>query len=276
MTKTDGSDAANAGAPPQSSVTEFDDGAVFTLHRPSKLNAITGRILHDLEQCLDALLARDARLLVIAGGSDRAFCAGTDVAELRGLSHDAQVEKCIKARNLLVRLSQSPIVSVAAIGGVAYGGGLELAMACTLRIASPSATFSLPEIKLGLVPAYAGTQMLPALVGPARALEIMLTGRILSVEEALSIGLIHRVSQDEGPIDEAALRFGREVTCHSAEAAHAIRKCVDAFGGGLSASGLRAEEECVRAIFDSPDAREGLAAFFEKRAPNFGKNRSSS
>lgn len=242
-------------------VTEIDGGAIFTLDRPAKLNAITAQMLTDLETCLDALEAKGSGLLVIVGRGDTAFSAGTDVQELQQLSHDQQIAKCNRARDLFVRLSRSPIVSVAAINGLAFGGGLELAMSCTLRVAAPFATFSLPEIKLGLLPAYAGTQMLPKIVGRARALEMMLTGRIVSADEALSIGLVHRTSQGNEPIEDAAIRLGREVASHSASAVLAIRECIDASGAGLSADGLQTEQDHVRTVFASAEAREGIDRF---------------
>jgi enoyl-CoA hydratase/carnithine racemase len=127
------------------------------------------------------------------------------------------------ARELLVRLSRSPLVSFAAVNGLAFGGGLEAAMACTLRIAAPHSKVSLPEVKLGLLPAYAGTQFLPALVGPGRALELMLTGRAVAA------------------------------------------------GATVSDAGLAVEAAQVRANFDHPDVREGVAAFLEKRPPRFGR-----
>lgn len=252
---------------PHGEIKEFADGAVFTLDRPSKLNAITMAMLDDLERCLDTQLRRGARLLVLVGRGDKAFSAGTDVQELQQLSHDHQVEKCNRARDLFMRLSRSQVVTVAAINGLAFGGGLELAMSCTLRIASPSATFSLPEIKLGLLPAYAGTQMLPTIVGRARALEMMLTGRVLSAQEALSIGLIHRLSDTDEPIEETAIRFGQDVVRNNAEAVRAIRECVDASAsGGLYASGLKTEEDHVRTVFASAEARQGIDRFMARRA----------
>lgn len=250
---------------PHAIVREFADGAIFTLNRPSKLNAITAQMLADLEHCLDTLLEREASLLVIAGRGDRAFSAGTDVQELQQLSDDEQIKKCDRARNLFVRLSRAPIISVAAINGLAYGGGLELAMSCTLRVATRSAAFSLPEIKLGLLPAYGGTQMLPAIVGHARALEMLLTGRIISAEEALSIGLIHRISEDDAPIEDAALRFGESVVRHSAGAVRAIRECVNAsIGGDISEAGLNTEEQHVRTVFASEEAKQGIAHFLAR------------
>lgn len=247
-------------------VTEIDSGAVFTLNRPAKLNAITTRMLSDLENCLDALEAKGGGLLVIVGRGDIAFSAGTDVQELRELSNDQQVAKCNRARDLFVRLSRSSVVSVAGINGLAFGGGLELAMSCTLRVAAPAATFSLPEIKLGLLPAYAGTQMLPRIIGRGRALEMMLTGRTVSADEALSIGLIHRISQGNEPVEDVAIRFGREVVGHSAGAVQAIRECVDAAGTGLLSEGLKAEEDNVRTVFASAEAREGIDRFLARRS----------
>jgi enoyl-CoA hydratase len=250
---------------PHAAVREFVHGAIFTLNRPAKLNAITAQMLADLEHCLDTLLEREARLLVIVGRGDKAFSAGTDVQELQQLSHDEQIKKCDRARNLFVRLSRAPIVSVAAINGLAFGGGLELAMSCTLRIATRSAAFSLPEIKLGLLPAYGGTQMLPAIVGHARALEMMLTGRIISAEEALSISLIHRISEDDGSIEDAALRFGETVVRHSVGAVRAIRECVNAStGGDHSAAGLKMEEDHLRTVFASEEAKQGIARFLAR------------
>jgi enoyl-CoA hydratase len=252
-------------------VAPLEDGAVFTIERPAKLNALTKPVLLGLAACIDALEARGASLLVVTGRGERAFCAGTDLGELQGLDMGARMAKTSMARDLLVRLSRSRLVSVAAINGLAYGGGLELAMACALRIAAPHASVSLPEIKLGLLPAYAGTQFLPAIVGPARALEMMLTGRAVSAAEAHAIGLVNRIAAAEPPLVEQALAYGREVTRFSPTAIEAIRACVAAAGPVVTDAGVAVEDAQVRANFDSPDAREGVAAFLEKRPARFGR-----
>jgi len=254
------------------SIESVPEGAVFRIERPAKLNALTKPVLQGLAACVDALEARSARLLVVTGAGERAFCAGTDLGELRGLDAEARLAKSAMARALLVRLSRSPLVSVAAINGLAFGGGLELAMACTLRIAAPHATMSLPEVKLGLLPAYAGTQFLPAIVGKARALEIMMTGRTISADEALAIGLVHRTAAHGTPVLDQALAFGREVVRWSPGALAWIRRCVDAAGPEVGETGLAVEDAAVRATFDSADAREGIAAFLEKREPRFGQD----
>lgn len=256
---------------PPYTVQPIEDGAIFTIERPAKLNALTRPVLVGLAACLDVLESRDARLLIVTGRGERAFCAGTDLGELQGLDMAARMAKTDMARDLLVRLSRSPVASVAAINGLAYGGGLELAMACLLRIAVPGAAVSLPEIKLGLLPAYAGTQFLPAIVGPSRALEMMLTGRALPADEAHAIGLVHRIARDGEPLVDQALAFGREVSRFSPGAIAAIRACVAAAGPVVTDAGLAVEEAQVRANFDSADAREGVAAFLEKRPARFGR-----
>ncbi|MCX7230444.1 MAG: enoyl-CoA hydratase/isomerase family protein [Burkholderiales bacterium] len=256
---------------PDYTVEPIAEGAIFTIERPAKLNALTKPVLLGLAATLDALEAGGARLLVVTGRGDRAFCAGTDLGELQGLDMAARMAKTSMARELLVRLSRSRLVSVAAVNGLAYGGGLELAMACTLRIAAPHVNVSLPEVKLGLLPAYAGTQFLPALVGPGRALEMMLTGRAVAVDEALAMGLLNRVATPDGPLLEQALAFGREVTRHAPSAIAAIRACVAQAGSTVTDAGLAVEDAQVRANFDHPDAREGVAAFLEKREPRWGR-----
>ena len=253
------------------SIEAIPEGAVFRIERPTRLNALTRPVLLALAACLDELEARDARLLVVTGAGERAFCAGTDLGELQTLDPETRIAKSTMARELLVRLSRSPVVSVAAVNGLAFGGGLELAMACTLRIAAPHATLSLPEVKLGLLPAYAGTQLLPAIVGKARALEIMMTGRRISSDEALAIGLVHRLAEHGTPVLDQALAFGREVVRWPAGALAWIRRCVDAAGEQVTHAGLAVEDAAVRANFDSADAREGIAAFLEKREPRFGQ-----
>ena len=251
------------------SIETLPEGAVFRIERPAKLNAITRAVMQGLSDCLDQLEARRARLLVITGSGERAFCAGTDLAELQGLTLEARIAKSDASRALLVRLHRSRVMTLAAMNGLAFGGGLELAMASTLRMAAQHVTMALPEVKLGLVPAYAGTQLLPSIVGKARALEIMMTGRTVGSAEALSIGLVHRLANDSSPLIDQALAFAREITRWSPGALAAIRACVDAAGDQVSDEGLAVETRWVNDNYGSDDAREGTAAFLEKRPPRF-------
>ena len=253
---------------PEYQIQRLDDGAVFKLTRPAKLNAITKPILLALADCITELETAGKKILIITADGDKAFCAGTDLAETQSAPLPQRLDKSAMARDLLVRLSRSRLISVAAINGLAFGGGLELAMACTFRIAATHASFSLPEIKLGLLPAYAGTQFLPALIGKARATELMLTGRAIKADEALAIGLItQRV--DAQQLLPASLALAREVTAFSALAIDGIRHCVAAADSSVSDAGLRVEDDTVRRVFVSDDAKEGVAAFLEKRKAHF-------
>jgi hypothetical protein len=166
-------------------LTWHEDCAVFRIRRPRSLNALTKGVLEALSGCLDEVEARGVRALVIVGEGEKAFCAGTDLAELTTLSDEARHAKTGFARDLLVRLHRSKVVSVAAVNGLAFGGGMELALACTFRIAAPHASFALPEVKLGVFPVYGGTQFLPAVVGQARAVDLMITGCTVDCAEAL-------------------------------------------------------------------------------------------
>jgi len=255
--------------PAEFDIESLPDGAVFRLTRPAKLNAITRPMLLGLARCLDDLESRGKRVLVIIGDGDRAFCAGTDLAETREMPQDERLDKSEMARRLFARLSRSPLVSVAALNGLAFGGGLELAMACTFRVAAPHASVSLPEIKLGLLPAYGGTQFLAALVGSARALDLMLTGRRVPADEALAMGLLSRVlAPGEDPLARA-LELAREVARFSPQAVAGIRRCVAGAGARVTDEGLELEDAVVREVFVTDNAREGVAAFLEKRPPRF-------
>ena len=254
-------------------VETLSSGLLLRITRPTKLNAITKPILLGLEACLDRLESAEQTsakqsILIITGSGPKAFCAGTDLAETSVMSKAERETKTVMARSLLVRLSRSKVLSVAAINGLAFGGGMELAMACTFRVAAHHATFSLPEIKLGLLPAYGGTQFLPPLVGQARALEIMLTGQVLSAAQAHDIGLVNRLTSAESLLDDA-LAMAAEVTRFSPLAIQAIRDCVAAAGDGVSEAGLNVEDQAVRKVFTSDDAQEGIAAFLEKRPAVF-------
>lgn len=246
-----------------------DQTAIFTIVRPEKLNAITAAVLDGLTSVLDELEAGKGRALIITGTGEKAFCAGTDLAESAALDQEAADAKTLRARALFARLYHSPISSIAAINGLAYGGGLELAMACTLRIAQAHVRLSLPEVKLAVIPAYGGTQMLPALVGRGRALDMMLTGRAVAVEEALGMGLINRIADPETPLLEQAHGFLSEITRHSQVAINAIRECVAAASDSVTAAGLAVEDTAMRRAQGSADAVEGVTAFLEKRTPNY-------
>ena len=202
--------------------------AVLTLNRPKALNALNGPMLDALDAALDAAL-RDRKRAVVLQGSGRAFSAGADLKE----AHADPMDRVKRVHGLVCRLQQLPIITVAAVDGFALGGGLELAMACTFRVAGPDAMMGLPEIKMGMMPGFGGTQLLPRLVGAANALEIMLSGEPLDATAALRLGLVNAISATTADVLPAAIDLADRCSRHDGEAAQAIRTSV-ASGASLS------------------------------------------
>jgi enoyl-CoA hydratase len=248
-------------------LSRIDELALITLDRAAVLNALNFELLRDLGTALDQLAAGDARALLVTGAGDRAFCAGADVNELMGRSLRQQREGAAFGQAVLARLDALPIPSIALINGYAFGGGLELALACTFRLAVRTTRLGLPEIKLGLIPGYGGTQRLPRLIGEARALEMILTGRAVEADEAARIGLVNRIV--EGDLVEAGRSFAREMTGYSLPA---MTLAGDAVHRGLAfplKEGLEIEADLNTLAFQTADAVEGMMAFLEKRKPVF-------
>ncbi|MDX1374639.1 MAG: enoyl-CoA hydratase/isomerase family protein, partial [Burkholderiales bacterium] len=174
-------------------LTRVEEFALIRLNRPKALNALSFALVRDLARAFDEAAASDARALIITGAGEKAFCAGADIAELGGRTLMEQKRGAELGQATFAMLDRLPIPSLAIVNGYAFGGGLELALACTFRLATPSAKMGLPEIKLGAIPGYGGTQRLPRVVGEARALEMIMTGRTVAADEAAAIGLVHRV-----------------------------------------------------------------------------------
>jgi enoyl-CoA hydratase len=246
---------------------QVEEFALLTLNRPEALNALNGALLDELAGGIDWAMASGARALLVTGAGARAFCAGADIGELRGRSVSRVKQDAERGQALFRRLDRAPLPSVAIINGYAFGGGLELAMACTFRLATPNAKMGLPEIKLGLMPGYGGTQRLPRLVGEARALELVMTGRTVDAEEALRIGLVSRVLSED-PL-AAAMAFAREFTRFSLPALGLVRQAVQRALTTTLGEGLRIEADLSTIAFQLHDATEGTTAFLEKRPPRF-------
>src|SRR5437870_9513513 len=187
-----------------------DGLALITLDRPEALNALSFGQLHDLNRLLDSIAGSDARALLVTGSGDRAFSAGADIKELMGRSLVEVRAGAMLGQSVLAKLDQLPMPSIALINGYAFGGGLELALACTFRLAAPGAKLGFPDIKLGPIPGSGGTERLPRLIGESRATELILTGRTIEAAEAERIGLINRVV--DGDLTEAGQIFAREMT----------------------------------------------------------------
>jgi enoyl-CoA hydratase len=247
-----------------------DGGLVCVrLNRPAKRNALTRAMLERLAEIFRAFTTRtDLRAVVLTGAGSAAFSAGTDISELDGLGEAGALEAARRGQETCEAIELCPVPVIAAINGVAAGGGCELALACHLRVAATHATFSLPELKLGMIPAYGGTQRLARAVGHGRALAAMLAGDSLTADEALRLGLVNRVVAAEQLAGEAEA-FAATV---SQFAPLAVRACLAAVthGARLSlADGLALEAELFARLFSTADVREGTRAFLEKRAPVF-------
>lgn len=245
------------------------DGAVLhiTLNRPPA-NALGPAIVDGLHAALDAAQQISPKVLVVSSALDGLFAAGADIKHMTTVDAASFREYGDTLRSGLERLANQPALSIAAIEGLALGGGLELAMACTLRVAGADARLGLPEVKLGLIPGAGGTQRLPRLVGRAAALDLMLTGRQIDTEEALRIGLIDRLVAP-GAAVATAHALAHELCAASAPAQQAVLRTVDAAGELELNAGLAFEVEQIQQLFEDGEAAEGLRAFVEKRKPEF-------
>ena len=248
-------------------VTRRDACAVVVLDRQDALNALSFAVIEELAGCLAEIARSDARAVLLTGAGDKAFCAGADIKELRGRSLMMQKRGAERGQAVFSMLETLPMPSVAIINGYAFGGGLELALACTFRLATRNARLGLPEIKLGLVPGYGGTQRLPRVVGEARALEMILTGRTVEAAEAERIGLVSRLI-DGDPL-EAGLAFAAGFTGYSLPALGFAREAVQRALTVPLHEGLKIEADLSTLSFRTADAEEGMAAFVEKRKPAF-------
>jgi len=233
------------------------------------LNLVTGALLDELAAALATLSAAapgDVRVVVISGRGDRAFSAGSHVGEFEAQRGPGGRERLELEEQVSTSLAALPMPTIAAIEGNALGGGLELALCCDLRIASSGARLGLPEVRLAVTPGSGGTQRLPRIVGPARAKELILTGRIIDATEAERIGLVHEVVSP-GEARARAGAIAEEIAARGPLAVRETKRLVDAaFDLGLDA-GLAAELEASIRIFASDDLAEGARAFFDKRDP---------
>ncbi|MBJ7337530.1 enoyl-CoA hydratase-related protein [Mycolicibacterium sp.] len=250
-------------------VTWRADGPVLhiTLNRPPA-NALGPAIVEGLHAALDAAAQLAPKVLILSSALDGFFAAGADIKHMTTVDAASFRAYGDTLRSGLERLASQQALSIAAIEGLALGGGLELAMACTLRVAGADARLGLPEVKLGLIPGAGGTQRLPRLVGRGAALDLMLTGRQIDTDEALRIGLIDRLVAP-GTAVTAARTLADELCVASAPAQHAVLRTVDAAQDLELPAGLEFEVEQIQQLFEDGEAVEGLRAFVEKRKPTF-------
>ena len=253
------------------SVSAEERGALLfvRLERPAKRNALTRAMLERLGEIFAGVAARQDLRAVIVSGAGADFCAGTDIGELEGMSEAAALRKAERGQEVCEQIELCDTPVIAAVQGAAAGGGCELALACHLRVASSNARFSLPEAKLGVIPAYGGTQRLARAVGSGRALSAMLAGEAIDAEEALRLGLANRVVEPERLLTETEA-IAQSISDNAAPLA--ARACLHAVTRGARLpldEALRLEAELFARLFATADVREGTRAFLEKREPVF-------
>lgn len=233
------------------------------------LNLVTRELTEQLREALARLAAADdVRAVVVTGRGERAFCAGSHIGEFEGLRGRVAEGKLLLEKLVYRQLAELPMPTIAAIEGDALGGGLELALCCDLRIASARARLGMPEVRLAVLPGSGGTQRLPRVVGPARAKELILTGRIISADEAERIGLVNQVVP-AGEARQAAEAMADEIAARGPLAVREAKRLIDAAMDLDLDAGLAAELDASERIFASEDMLEGANAFFGKRDPEY-------
>ena len=240
----------------------------ITINRPDKLNALNRATLTELEAAIDnAISSSEVYGIIITGAGERAFVAGADISEFAGLNTDEGKKLSAFGQKIFSKIEKCPKPVIAAVNGFALGGGCELAMACHLRVASDNAKFGQPEVKLGLIPGYGGTQRLTYLIGKTKSFELLMTADVINAQQALQYGLVNYVT----PIGELIAKCKElleKIHTHSPYAISAIIRSVDAcFTDGVD--GFEVEVDEFGKCFAGKDVVEGTKAFIEKRKPVF-------
>ena len=249
-------------------VSVQDRIATLTVNRPDKLNALNAALIGELGAAIDEMQERDDVAGIILTGAGRAFVAGADIAELAGIGALEGKRLARRGQEIFRQFEISPKPTVAAVNGFALGGGCELAMACQIRIASDAAKFGQPEVKLGLIPGYGGTQRLPRLVGRGRALQLLMTGEMIDAQEAFRIGLVNRVVAPDQLLPAATAMIQQMLM----NAPLGIAACIDVLDRGLEMpldDALALEATQFGVLIATSDTAEGTKAFLEKRSPRF-------
>ncbi|HEV3412390.1 MAG TPA: enoyl-CoA hydratase-related protein [Puia sp.] len=268
-----------------------DNILTVTINRPDKLNALNKTVISELGEVVEEIYSnKDIRSAILTGAGPKAFVAGADISEFLGLSKEEGQALSAKGSDIFFRIASSPKPIAAAVNGFALGGGCELAMACHFRLCVPTAKFGQPEVNLGLIPGYGGTQRLTQLIGRGRAIEIMLTGRMVEATEAHTMGLVNYIVAEPDELltetrkllsiinEKAPLAVARIIECANLAAGDGIGHSEtwepDPFGRDeeiwdVSTDGFVREQEAFGECFGTEDMKEGTAAFLEKRKPRF-------
>ena len=253
----------------QTLLTTLENGIfIITINRPDKLNAINSQVMTEINEAVQEVYDNDAiRSAIITGAGPKAFVAGADISEFSGLSVEEGKAVAQKGIDTFFKIENSPKPIIAAVNGFALGGGCELAMACHFRIASDNAKFGQPEVNLGLIPGYGGTQRLVQLIGKGRAIEMLISGNMIDAATALQYGLVNAVV----PADELLNKAKSILTVINTKAPLAIAKCIEAANAVFdeTKNGYDIELQGFADCFGTEDLKEGSTAFLEKRKPVF-------
>ncbi|MEO6668261.1 MAG: enoyl-CoA hydratase-related protein [Ferruginibacter sp.] len=247
---------------------------IVTINRPDKLNALNAEVFNDIDKVTDEIYTNpEIRSAIITGAGAKAFVAGADISEFNALNKEQAMAMAKKGQDIFFKIENSPKPIVAAVNGFALGGGCELAMACHFRLCSDNAKFGQPEVNLGLVPGYGGTQRLTQLVGKGKSMEIQMTAQLIDANEALRLGLVNHVTTAD-KLMETTKTILQTIQSKAPIAIAKIIECVNiaivsdsAYTNGKT--GYDKEIECFGECFDTKDMREGTTAFLEKRKANF-------
>jgi enoyl-CoA hydratase len=243
--------------------------ATLTINRPEKLNALNREVLGQLGRQLETVLSDDAvRVVILTGAGDKAFVAGADIAEMSPLTPRQAMDFSRLGQSIATTIDRFNKPVIAAVNGFALGGGCELALSCHIRLASAQAQFGQPEVGLGLIPGFGGTQRLARIIGEARALELIASGRRIDAATALSYGLVNAIATEKSVLQQAE-ELARSI---AAQSPVAVRLAVEAVRAGLSmplSEALEFEAALFGLTFSTADMREGTRAFLEKRKPQF-------
>jgi methylglutaconyl-CoA hydratase len=240
---------------------------IATLNCPDKMNAINKDFLEDLKELIDVLdTDKTVRVVILTASGDKAFCVGADLKERQGMNEKDILVRMEYVRTLYPRMEKLSVPFIAAINGMALGGGLELALACDFRVASETATMGFPEVDLAIIPGNGGTQRLPRIVGLSKALELILLAKRLTAKEALELGLVNAVVPAGRQLNQA-MEWAAKIQEAGPKGIHMAKIAIR---GGMERSfehGLQHEVECYKSVLYSKDRLEGLKAFAEKRKP---------
>jgi len=241
----------------------------ITINRPAKLNALNAETIQELHEAFKTANSdKDIRAIIITGSGDKSFVAGADIKEFVKFNQIQGTQLSTKGHQLLfdyVENLETPVI--AAVNGFALGGGLELAMSAHIRVASDNARFGLPEVSLGVIPGYGGTQRLPQLIGKGRALEMILTGAMISADKALEYGLINDLVEQEALL-ETVEKIAMKICSNAPSAIEAAINAVNA-GFDVNQNGYEVEKQAFGSCFGTSDFNEGTTAFLQKRKPEF-------